>query len=75
MVNKRSIYKLRQLINNMKLNQRKQISVFLEKKITILRYIYIYILYIQKHQQDISIFPEKYEEKCNSQNILARVCK
>ena len=73
MVNMRSIYKLRQLINNMKLNQREQISVFLEKKITILRY--IYILYIQKHQQDISIFPEKYEEKCNSQNILARVCK
>ena len=32
MVNKRSIYKLRQLINNMKLNQRVQISVFLEKK-------------------------------------------
>ena len=74
MVNKRSIYKLRQLINNMKLNQREQISVFLEKKNYNFK-IYIYILYIQKHHQDISIFPEKYEEKCNSQNILARVCK
>ena len=34
----------------MKLNQREQINVFPEKKITDLEYIYIYILHIQRHQ-------------------------